>query len=123
MKIKLVKGLSCSIGSIKATKKNPVVSDVSEEDAKRAIATGYFEAVKEDEADAAAPSDYNDGASAKALDDMNVKELDAYAAAKGYDLSDITTKKDKLVRIKELDAAVPGSSDDGAGKSLLDGIM
>lgn len=40
-----------------------------------------------------------------ALDDMTAKQLEAYAAEKGYDISSARSKDDKLAFIKALDEA------------------
>lgn len=95
--IKLVKALSYTGFGISATKKNPDVYIEDDDIAEKVLATGYFETVftgsktlevTEEEAD------YHYGG--KTLAEMNVSELETFAAYKGISLKGIK-KKDAII--------------------------
>ena len=44
-KVKLIKGLSCRVGKIRATKENPFCEILSKEDLNQALSSGYFKLV------------------------------------------------------------------------------
>lgn len=131
MKVKLIRALSYD-GVVKATKKNPIVDGLDEETAKAAIATGYFEEVPEEVQESASNEkiksedpDNKSGSpdskekTVKTLDEMNTKELEAYATEKGYDLAGLSSKKEKYEFIKELESAAKDNTD----TPVLDGIL
>lgn len=89
-KLKLIKGLSYS-GVITATKDYPIVNVDDKDLAHEAVKTGYFSLIEEAEM---IPPEKE-----KTLDDMTVKELEAFAAEKEIDLKGCGSKADKLNRI------------------------
>lgn len=97
-KVKLIKARSYS-GIIVATVKKPIV-DVSEDEAKALVATGYFEPYatadkpesSEDDGDESIP-DY------EALSEKTKAELVAYAEENGIDIEGCKTKADILEAI------------------------
>lgn len=97
-KVKLIKARSYS-GLVIATAKQPIV-DVSDEDAKALVATGYFvsytasenENVPDNEGSESVP-DY------EALSEMTKAELVSYAENNGIDVEGCKTKADILETI------------------------
>lgn len=100
-RIKLIKALSYS-GLVTATAASPYVDIEDDETAEKVLATGYFETVfagpktlEVTEEDA----DYH--YSGKTLDEMNVSELETFAAYKGISLKGIKKKDSIISKLRE----------------------
>jgi len=96
-KVKLIKVRSYS-GLVRATAQKPIV-DVSDEDAKALVATGYFEPCSSIAADVAEDKDEGSKPDYEALSEMTKAELTAYAKGNGIDIADCKTKADILEAI------------------------
>lgn len=103
-KLKLIKGRSYTGYGVKADALNPFIEVSKKEVSDALVASGYFSFVEgEVNAD-------NDKGGDKPLEKMTEKELDAYAAENGIDLSGAGKKADKLAAIQQALA-----EDDNAG--------
>lgn len=105
-KLKLIKGRSYTGHGIVVTAESPCVEVAKKDVADALVATGYFSLVE-----ASADAGTSDGE--KPIDKMTEKELDAYAAENGIDLTGVNGKAKKLAKIQEsLDAS--NGTDDGS---------
>ena len=93
-KLKLIKALSCRIGEVKATKKNPFCMVEDKEVANNAVMSGYFviDGVIEDDVD----SYSSDGFSK-----MTIAELERYAIENEIDVSECKLKSDYIAAISQ----------------------
>lgn len=94
-KLKLIKGLSYTGYGIKATAANPFVEVDKKEVSDALVASRYFSFIEGE------PSANNDKSGDKPLEKMTEKELEAYAAENGIDLSGASKKADKLTVIQQ----------------------
>lgn len=90
-KLRLVKGRSYTGNGIKVTAANPFTETDSKGVADVLAASGYFSIVSEPE-----PPKTEE----KPLEKMSEKELEAYAAENGIDISGLSKKADKLAAIQ-----------------------
>lgn len=95
--LKLIKGLSYK-GVVEATKKNPDVYTDDKATAEEAVASGYFKLV---ESEIEERNDISSEINGKTLSEMNVSELETFAAYKGINLKGITKKADIISKIRE----------------------
>ena len=102
--LKLVKAISYT-GVVEATKQHPDVFVEDKATADAAVASGYFEIVKdgEEETDGAVDGaqDGKEAVPGKALEKMTASELETFAAYKGVSLKGITKKADMIAKLKE----------------------
>lgn len=92
-KLKLIIGLSCKAGKVRATKAQPFVEVKEKAEAENALATGYFELVSAAE---------DDGKGGEATPQkMTEKQLEAYAVENGISLTGCKNKAEKLAKILE----------------------
>lgn len=92
-KLRLVKGRSYTGNGIKVTAAKPFTETDSKEIADALAASGYFSVVSESE-----PPKTDE----KPLEKMSEKELEAYAAENGIDISGLSKKADKLAAIQQV---------------------
>ncbi len=90
-KLRLIKGRSYTGNGVKVTAAAPFTETESKEKADALVASGYFSIVSE----SASPKNEE-----RPLDKMSEKELDAYAAENGIDISGLSKKADKLAAIQ-----------------------
>lgn len=93
-KLKLLRGRSYTGNGVKATAVSPIIEVESKETSDSLIASGYFSLVSE----ATAPSNMSDD---KPITKMTEKELEAYAAENGIDLTGCNKKAEKLTTIQQ----------------------
>jgi len=96
-KLKLKKALSYT-GIVKASKENPYVAVEDKAIAEKAVATGYFELMPEENSeneDTDKETNKN-----KKLDEMNVSELETFAAYNNISLKGITKKADIISKLE-----------------------
>lgn len=95
--LKLIKALSYK-GIVEATRKNPDVYTDDKATADEAVASGYFRLVEDS-------TEENENTSVevsgKALSEMNISELETFAAYKGISLKGITKKANIIEKLKE----------------------
>ena len=94
-KLKLNKGRSYTGYGVKVDALNPFIEVEKKEVSDALVASGYFSFV-----DGGVNAD-NDKGGDKPLEKMTEKELDAYAAENGIDLSGASKKADKLAAIQQ----------------------
>lgn len=105
-KLKLIKGRSYTGHGVKATAAAPFVEVDKKETSDALAASGYFSFVEE-------LADSNEGKDGdKPLEKLTEKELDAYAAENGIDLSGAGKKADKLAKIQQALAENAGTDGD-----------
>ena len=109
-KVKLIKGLSYTGYGVHATVESPCADVEKKEVADALVASGYFSVI-----DTGAHTDDGKNGAGKPLDKMTEKELEAYAAENGIDLSGASKKAEKLAAIQQALA-----EDDGNGADLFD---
>ncbi|MEG1894636.1 MAG: hypothetical protein RR162_00250 [Oscillospiraceae bacterium] len=111
--LKLIKGLSCKAGTVRATKDEPEVEVEKKLDAENAVATGYFEIIS------STPED--DGGGEADFEKMTEKQLVSYAAENGINLAGCSSKASKLAKILEPTATPnPGETPEGDGGGEAD---
>ena len=103
-KLKLIKGRSYTGYGVKADALNPFIEVEKKEVSDALVASGYCSFVE------GGVNADNDKGGDKPLEKMTEKELDAYAAENGIDLSGAGKKADKLAAIQQALA-----EDDNAG--------
>lgn len=103
-KVKLIKGRSYTGYGIKATAESPCIEVAKKEVAEALVATGYFSLIE-------ASADADNSGNEKPVDKMTEKELDAYAAENGIDLTGVSGKAKKLAKIQESLEASDGADD------------
>ncbi len=94
--LKLVKALSYS-GVVEATKKKPDVFVEDQAIANKAVATGYFQIIEDDEGLEVTPEEKP----GKTLEEMTMAELETYAAYHNVSLKGIRVKAAAVEKIKE----------------------
>lgn len=94
-KLKLIKGLSYTGYGVKATAANPFAEVDKKEVSDALVASGYFSFVE------GGVNADNDKGGNKPIEKMTEKELEAYAAENGIDLSGTSKKADKLAVIQQ----------------------
>lgn len=100
-RIKLIKSLSYS-GLVTATAASPYVDIEDDETAEKVLATGYFETVfAESKTLESTEEDADYHYSGKTLDEMNVSELETFAAYKGISLKGIKKKDSIISKLRE----------------------
>lgn len=109
-KLKLIKGRSYTGHGVNATHTRPLVEVDKKKVSDALIASGYFSFVEE-----LANTNDNKTGGDKPLEKMTEKELEAYAAENGIDLSGASKKAEKLAAIQQALA----ESDDGSGDDLF----
>ena len=104
-KLKLIKGRSYTGYGVKADALNPFIEVEKKEVSDTLVASGYFSFVGE------LANTNDDKGGDKSLEKMTEKELDAYAAENGIDLSGASKKADKLATIQQALAEDDNSGD------------
>jgi len=112
MKLILKKGLSYNGHGVKVTNLKPLVENADAALVAKLLKSGYFAEVPETPADKV-PT----GGNVKPVDKMTEKELDAYAAENGIDLTGVSGKAKKLEKIQQ---ALAETDDEGDGDGEVD---
>lgn len=94
--LKLIKALSYK-GIVEATRKNPDVYTDDKATADEAAASGYFKLVEDSTEES---NNATVEVSGKALSEMNISELETFAAYKGISLKGVTKKADIIEKLK-----------------------
>lgn len=102
-KLKLIKGRSYTGHGISVSSVDPFIEVSDKEKSDALAATGYFSVVSE-----STPERPHEE---KPLDKMSEKELEAYAAENGIDISGVNKKADKLALIQQALADASTSED------------
>lgn len=92
-KLKLIKGRSYTGHGVSVSAESPFTEITDKETSDALVNTGYFSVVSE-----STPERPHEE---KPLDKMNEKELEAYAAENGIDISGVNKKADKLALIQQ----------------------
>ena len=100
-KLKLIKGRSYTGYGVTATSVSPIVDVESEETAKTLIASKYFSVISETAEIEKTTSSAVTATAEKPLNKMTEKELEAYAAENGIELTGLKKKADKLSAIQQ----------------------
>lgn len=95
--LKLMKGMSFT-GIVEATKDKPDVFTEDKATAESAVATGYFELVKQEEQEDDGATTQKEG---KTLDEMTVSELETLASYHDVSLKGLSKKADMISKLKE----------------------
>lgn len=102
-KLKLIKSRSYTGHGVSVSSANPFIEVSDKEKSDALAASGYFSVVSEDALERSHKE--------KAFDKMNDKELDAYAAENGIDISGANKKSEKLAIIRQALADASASED------------
>lgn len=111
--LKLVKGLSCRVGKVRATKDKPFCEVYDEQSALQAVKSEYFIIIKSStEATQADDDDGEEPVIDTPIDEMTIAECKAFAKEHDIDIRGLTKVDDLRTRILEATQADDKNGED-----------